>query len=315
MSRTYLHAELHNHTTESDGALSVEELVQYARQEAYDVLALTDHNTTAGQGRAIAAAEGSELAILPGLELTTMYGHVLALGMTSMMDWSDLHPQFPDAILDRLRRHGARAVGIAHPFCVGEPIMTGCRFSMQIRDLEKIDYIEVFNTSGPDWFLGNEQALAWWQKLVLAGYPLAACTGIDLHHLPVNKEVFTTFVPVQEGLTKQEMVLAAILQQRTIVSRGPLLEWEEQNGCLHVTISDTCRHPYAGACWTEDEPVLVTMEDNTGALQRATVARDQPADLPLSEAVQYAVLKAYRNEAVFDQLLCVLAPYRRRKQA
>ena len=44
----FIRAELHNHSTESDGALSVESLAAYAAEKNFGVLALTDHNTTSG---------------------------------------------------------------------------------------------------------------------------------------------------------------------------------------------------------------------------------------------------------------------------
>ena len=48
----FIRAELHNHSTESDGALSVETLAAYAAEKNFGVLALTDHNTTSGHAKA-----------------------------------------------------------------------------------------------------------------------------------------------------------------------------------------------------------------------------------------------------------------------
>ena len=38
----FIRAELHNHSTESDGALSVESLAAYAAEKNFGVLALTE---------------------------------------------------------------------------------------------------------------------------------------------------------------------------------------------------------------------------------------------------------------------------------
>ena len=80
-------AELHNHTTESDGSLSVKELMHLADEKGYGVLALTDHNTCSGHRLAeqVIKDDGLSTDLIRGVELTTFYGHVLALGMNDMI--------------------------------------------------------------------------------------------------------------------------------------------------------------------------------------------------------------------------------------
>ena len=124
----FIRAELHNHSTESDGALSVETLAAYAAEKNFGVLALTDHNTTSGHAKAYDAIRraGYALALLPGVEITTFFGHILALGLVQMPDITTLDPRAPEPFFAMLRTAGARAVGIAHPFSVGSPLFIGC---------------------------------------------------------------------------------------------------------------------------------------------------------------------------------------------
>jgi predicted metal-dependent phosphoesterase TrpH len=61
-----IRADLHAHTTASDGQQTPGELLQLARQIALDVLAITDHDTTAGLDELV-ALDG--LRIIPGIEL------------------------------------------------------------------------------------------------------------------------------------------------------------------------------------------------------------------------------------------------------
>ena len=175
----FIRAELHNHSTESDGALSVETLAAYAAEKNFGVLALTDHNTTSGHAKAYDAIRraGYALALLPGVEITTFFGHILALGLVQMPDITTLDPRAPEPFFAMLRTAGARAVGIAHPFSVGSPLFIGCRFDMEMHDWNAVDYIEVFNTSVSESgmgahpmaeaFIGNSRALALWERLVL----------------------------------------------------------------------------------------------------------------------------------------------------
>jgi predicted metal-dependent phosphoesterase TrpH len=64
-----LKADLHLHTTASDGQLTPGELVAFACGVRLDIIAITDHDTTDGIVEAQAAA-GSSLTVLPGIELS-----------------------------------------------------------------------------------------------------------------------------------------------------------------------------------------------------------------------------------------------------
>lgn len=66
-----MEADLHCHSTCSDGSASPELLVRYALRLGLDVLSLTDHDTMAGTARLQAAADGPPLRIIPGVECTT----------------------------------------------------------------------------------------------------------------------------------------------------------------------------------------------------------------------------------------------------
>lgn len=63
-------ADLHVHTTFSDGTYTPVELVSLARRAGLAAVAITDHDTLAGVAVAQAAAAGSSLEIIPGVEIT-----------------------------------------------------------------------------------------------------------------------------------------------------------------------------------------------------------------------------------------------------
>jgi len=69
-----LRADLHIHTCLSpcgELAMSPRAVVERAREAGLDLIAVTDHNTTENAAAAMAAAAGTGLAVLPGIELTT----------------------------------------------------------------------------------------------------------------------------------------------------------------------------------------------------------------------------------------------------
>ncbi len=62
--------DLHVHSTESDGTCTPEELVSEALRVGISAFALTDHDTTSGIARAKAAAKGTGIEVIPGIELS-----------------------------------------------------------------------------------------------------------------------------------------------------------------------------------------------------------------------------------------------------
>jgi 3',5'-nucleoside bisphosphate phosphatase len=68
------HADLHLHTTFSDGTLTPVELVALSKEQGFAAIAITDHDTTAGLAEALAAGEKYQLEVIPGIELSTLEG-------------------------------------------------------------------------------------------------------------------------------------------------------------------------------------------------------------------------------------------------
>ncbi len=77
-------ADLHAHTTASDGNLDTETLVRMAETTQIDMLAITDHDTVAGL-QALPRNTGSRCRIINGIELSTIWRktaiHVLGLNI------------------------------------------------------------------------------------------------------------------------------------------------------------------------------------------------------------------------------------------
>lgn len=80
--------DLHTHSNASDGFLSPEALVARAQAKGVTALALTDHDTLAGQVEAAAAAAQAGIALIPGIEFSTQWQgrsiHVVGLGFNPL---------------------------------------------------------------------------------------------------------------------------------------------------------------------------------------------------------------------------------------
>ncbi len=64
-------ADLHTHTTASDGTLSPRQLVALAGELGLGAVAITDHDTVAGLAEGLAAGEELGVRVVPGVELST----------------------------------------------------------------------------------------------------------------------------------------------------------------------------------------------------------------------------------------------------
>ena len=86
-------ADLHVHTTHSDGRMTPEEVVAYARRKNLQAIAITDHDNITGIKQAIKAAEKLEIEIVPGVELSTLWEgqEIHILGYWMNVDDPQLH--------------------------------------------------------------------------------------------------------------------------------------------------------------------------------------------------------------------------------
>lgn len=67
--------DLHTHSVYSDGTNTPGELVAMAEERGVRALALTDHDTVGGIPKLLAAAEGTSLEAIPGIELSAECDH------------------------------------------------------------------------------------------------------------------------------------------------------------------------------------------------------------------------------------------------
>ncbi len=76
--------DIHIHTTHSDGMASVEQVLEFAENKTdLDLIAITDHDMFDGadEARNLAARRNYRFQVLTGMEVTTIEGHLLVLGI------------------------------------------------------------------------------------------------------------------------------------------------------------------------------------------------------------------------------------------
>jgi predicted metal-dependent phosphoesterase TrpH len=134
-----LTVELHAHSDLSyDGRDPVERLLERAAAVDLDAIAVTDHDAIEGTLEAVDRAPAYDLLALPGMEVSSAAGHVLALGVDELVP-PDLSFQ---ETLDRIHDRGGIAV-VPHPF---QTSRSGVLATITTEELAAADAIEVYNS-------------------------------------------------------------------------------------------------------------------------------------------------------------------------
>jgi predicted metal-dependent phosphoesterase TrpH len=114
-------ADLHIHSTQSDGLFAPEEIVGLAKNAGLSAVAITDHDSTSGYSRAKAVA--GELEIIPGVEITAEFQgrelHLLAYFVDA--DDAELSRELATVRRRRSERFEAMAACLRDAGAVVEP--------------------------------------------------------------------------------------------------------------------------------------------------------------------------------------------------
>ena len=246
-STRFKRLELHNHTVESDGSLTCQELTEYLAADHVDAFAITDHNTTSGQKKIEQLLEEKHypISLIRGMEYTTYFGHILCLNLAKYVPWNSIDQHRPELLFEAAREKGA-LVGIAHPFSYGDPFARGCRFEMTVSDYSKVDFIEIFNNP-ESLHEVNERGTNLWMSLIFSGYQITATSGMDLHNRAKLAGCYATYIEGKSGDNIASELDTAIHTHRTWVSKGALLLTEvlpETNELL-LTFTDAHKPGFA----------------------------------------------------------------------
>jgi predicted metal-dependent phosphoesterase TrpH len=186
--------DLHNHTRYSpDSRVAPADLVRVARKAGLDGVAITDHNAVGGIREAEEAA-GTEFIVIPGLEISTKSGHVLAYGIREVVP-RDLSVA---ETVRRIEAIGGVAVA-AHPY----------RFWSGLGEaaLSEASFVAYETRNARTLRGGNERARA----LALAR-KVGQTGGSDSHFLDEVGQAITT---LDSGIVRPEDVVELLEARKT----------------------------------------------------------------------------------------------------
>jgi len=175
-------ADLHIHTTHSDGAASVPELLAHVAATAdLRLIAITDHDSITGARQAAQIARSFGVEVIVGEEVSTAEGHLLALFIDTF-----LPPGRPAAeTIAAIHAQGGLAIA-PHPFDRSVPSLGSAHRWLSDWPL---DAIEGFN-AGVIWSQRDSNRTA--QRAARAA-GLAVIGGSDAHTLATVGRGYTCF--------------------------------------------------------------------------------------------------------------------------
>jgi hypothetical protein len=228
--------DLHSHSINSDAAWGISDLVTWSRARKLDFATLTDHNTVSGLEQMDAACTG-DLLTIGGMELTTFWGHSLALGIRDWVDWrSGEGRRTIEQIAAEVEARGGLFV-IAHPLQIGDPYCTGCRWAYPSMMPGSAHVVEVWNG---DWGgeAHNEAALKLTFDWLNAGHRLALTSGTDNHGRDPDRMNYAFDTVYASELSERE-ILRAVRSGHLYLSTRPRLELTASAGADRAIMGDS----------------------------------------------------------------------------
>jgi len=204
-------ANLHTHTTGSDGVLSPAEACALYRANGYALLAITDHNRVTDATH----LSGNGLLVVQGAEID---GGRTELGDTYHVVGIDLPADFEapnrddaQAIIDAINAAGGVCF-IAHPYWS----------SMTVTDLMRVERyvgLEVYNYSCRN--IGKEASPMTWDGVLMRGRQASGLAVDDAHFRYPDACGGWVWVKAQEG--SAEAIVAALREGCFYASSGPVI--------------------------------------------------------------------------------------------
>ena len=205
--------DLHCHTHHSDGTAPVADLVDAARAQGLDYLAVTEHNTVSHLPDLTRHA-CPDLLLIPGIEVTTHAGHANVWGVRSWQEFRARNGDEIHAVRERVRAQGL-TFSINHPKDDGPP------WAFE----RGVDPDAVEGWQAP-WWLSNYQSLAFWERLLQQGKRPTLVGGSDKHQGPFDGtlslyEVGTPTTWVYAPELSEQTILDGIRAGHVYVSQNP----------------------------------------------------------------------------------------------
>jgi predicted metal-dependent phosphoesterase TrpH len=219
-TKQYGKADIHIHSAADDGLATPAEIVEYVEHHTdLDLIAITDHDTIHGglEAAELAARRNYRVQVLPGIEITTRSGHILALGVTRLIRML----QSLETTIAAVHEQGGFVV-VPHPLSWLTTSVGQRALEHVLQDTRPEVCVEGLETMNPS-FAGRV-ACAHVRRLNCERWHLSETGGSDAHSLSLIGSAYTHF----EGHTTEDFCRS--LACGTTRSAGRFWTLDDQKG-------------------------------------------------------------------------------------
>ncbi len=194
-----LKIDLHVHTCySSDAVTTLKEVIVYSKKRGLDGVAITDHDTLAGALK----LQNSDLTVIPGIEITTLRGHLLALNVTT-----PIPPKLDiNQTIQRIHEAGGIAIA-AHPTLFYKTAPS--------QQTASYDAIEVINSAAIPF-----QFFTYLNRKFATRLNLPQTAGSDSHYAP---EIGAAYTVIEADPDVDEIVQA--IKKGATIPVGKSIPW------------------------------------------------------------------------------------------
>lgn len=210
--RVALKANLHTHTTNSDGAIAPQEVIKRYSEKGYGVLALTDHR----QVHKIAPYDPMGMILIQGAELHPLNAargnswHLVALDLPEEFSHVDAAAEGLTAqqVVDLVAAAGG-ITAMAHPYWCGYG-------SEVVKQVKGCFAVEIYNTECRG--VNREYSLQTWDELLFDGFRIPGIAVDDVHS---ESNLFGGWTVICARERSREAVMDALRKGEFYASQGP----------------------------------------------------------------------------------------------
>ena len=202
-----LKIDLHMHTHYSpDATTTLKQVAQFAKKRGLDGVAITDHDTVQG---ALRLARQRRLLVIPGMEIETPKGHVLALNIKKPIGKPLDTKLILSEVIGNIHEAGGTAV-MAHPAS-----MLKSGLGNKILSETDLDAVEVVNSAAFPFFVST-----YLSRRLAHQLKLPQTAGSDSHH---PQEIGKAYTLVDSDSNVDD-VIEAIRKGKTVPC-GEAISW------------------------------------------------------------------------------------------
>lgn len=236
-SGNWYKANLHTHTTTSDGVLSVTDRVEQYRKAGYDILALTDHRTT----NDVRGLSDEKMLVISGMEYhpicrnAPVCYHIVGLNIPKGFVFDD--PDNAERCIAQVKNSGGESF-LAHPYWSGQ--------SYEIfRDmLSDFVAIEVYNSTCDRH--GKACSESEWTCCLDNGHVLPAIANDDVH-CAAGEDVCECWTWLKMPSLSVNNVLTALRSGMCYASCGPRIsDFKIKDGKVSLQCSVAAKIHFIG---------------------------------------------------------------------